>query len=244
MSPTKVARELTLVYALTCAVTVLLSRARGPLVAAHGSLLLAALFLLLALQMARRDPRGATFYGIDLAGVLEAREDEPSSPVHGLGHTLWRALPRFFSELGFALAVAALLFPPFVLAFCGWHGVRHGFTWHPPRDPVDFMLGQLFAVALPEEALFRGYFYTRLSELFPARRRVLGAELSLAALGCQGALFALLHYLVGFAPQRLAVFFPALVFGWMRARRGGIGAAVWFHAMCNLLAELLTRGYL
>jgi hypothetical protein len=40
------------------------------------------------------------------------------------------------------------------------------------------------------------------------------------------------------------VFFPALLFGWMREKRGGIGAAVWFHALCNVLSEVLARGYL
>jgi membrane protease YdiL (CAAX protease family) len=60
----------------------------------------------------------------------------------------------------------------------------------------------------------------------------------------QAALFALLHFLVGFSPARLAVFFPALVFGWLREKRSGIGAAIWFHALSNLLSELLIRGYL
>jgi hypothetical protein len=43
-------------------------------------------------------------------------------------------------------------------------------------------------------------------------------------------------------PARAATFFPALVFGVLRARRGGIGAAVWFHFLCNVLAELLFLG--
>jgi uncharacterized protein len=143
-----------------------------------------------------------------------------------------------------ALAVALIVFPPFVLAFQVWHQVTQPFTFHPPADPLDFMLTHLVAIALPEEALFRGYFQTRLSDLFPKRVRVLGALLSPRALVCQAALFALLHFLVGFAPARFSVFVPGLLFGWLRARRGGIGAAVWFHAMCNLLAEVLTRGYL
>jgi membrane protease YdiL (CAAX protease family) len=211
---------------------------------AYGHLLLAATFLLLALHMARRDGRSAALYGIDLAGLLEAREDEPEPLANGLLYTLRRALPRMFSEFAVALALAALIFPPFVALFRIWHEVDQPFTFHAPREPLDFVLGHLIAVALPEEALFRGYFQTRLGELFERRVHVLGAELSPAALTCQAALFALLHFLVGFAPARLAVFFPALLFGWLRARRGGIGAAVWFHAMCNLLAEILTRGYL
>jgi membrane protease YdiL (CAAX protease family) len=44
-------------------------------------------------------------------------------------------------------------------------------------------------------------------------------------------------------PARLAVIFPSLVFGWLRARTGGIGASLTFHAMCNVLSEILGRAY-
>ena len=40
------------------------------------------------------------------------------------------------------------------------------------------------------------------------------------------ALFALGHVATEFHPNRLGVFFPSLLFGWLRARTGGIGAAV------------------
>jgi membrane protease YdiL (CAAX protease family) len=39
------------------------------------------------------------------------------------------------------------------------------------------------------------------------------------------------------------VFFPSLLFGWLRARTGGIGAGTAYHASCNLFASLLGRGY-
>ena len=44
-------------------------------------------------------------------------------------------------------------------------------------------------------------------------------------------------------PARLAVFFPALLFGWLRARTGGIGASVCLHAICNVYSQMLGRGY-
>jgi membrane protease YdiL (CAAX protease family) len=240
----RVAREVALVYAVIAAVTLVVSHTPGAFMSMYGHLLLAAAFLGGALVMARREGHSAVEYGIDLAGLLEARHDEPTHFGQGLWFALRRALPRLVSELGFALLVAAVVFPPFILMFRVWHGSTHGFTWHPPSEPLDFLLTHLIAIALPEEALFRGYFQTRLGDLFPARVAVLGAELSPWALLCQAALFAVLHFLVGFSPARLAVFFPGLLFGWIRARRSGIGAAVWFHALCNVLAELLTRGYL
>jgi membrane protease YdiL (CAAX protease family) len=244
VSSRAVAREIALVYVFIALVTLAVSHTPGSFMSMYGHLLLAAAFLGSALVMARREGHTAADYGIDLAGLLEARHDEPTDFGHGLWFALRRAMPALVSELGFALLVAAVVFPPFILMFRVWHGSPHDFTWHPPNEPVDFLLTHLIAIALPEEALFRGYFQTRLGDLFTRRVRLLGAELSPWALLCQAALFALLHFLVGFSPARMAVFFPGLLFGWIRARRSGIGASVWFHALCNVLAELLTRGYL
>jgi len=193
--------------------------------------------------MARITKRTASDYGIDLCGLLDVH-DAYGEPPESVGHMLRRGLPRLATELGFALLCAVVVFPPFVVAFRTWHQVGHPFTLHLPRDFADFVLGQVVLIALPEEVLFRGYFQTRLHDLFPTTRRVLGAELSPPALLTQALLFALLHFVVGFAPARLAVFFPGVVFGWMRARRGGVGAAIWFHAFSNVLSEILARGYL
>jgi membrane protease YdiL (CAAX protease family) len=238
-----VRRELALAYLWTALVTVSVSYSGFPLTRAYGHLILAAVFLGTTLFLARKDHVSLAHYGADLSGLLESRT-LPNGEHESLTASLRRALPELARELGFALACCALTFPPFVLAFRIWHQVDVPFTLHIPHDPLDFMLGQLIVVALPEEALFRGYFQTRLSELFPRTLRILGVELSLRALSCQAVLFALLHFLVGLDPARLAVFFPALLFGWMRAKRGGIGAAIWFHAFCNVLSEVLARGYL
>ena len=79
-----------------------------------------------------------------------------------------------------------------------------------------------------------------------AKRRVsvLGVELAPGAWLLQAALFALVHFLVEPHPARLAVFFPGLLFGWLRARRGGVGAAIALHAMSNLYSEILARSWL
>jgi membrane protease YdiL (CAAX protease family) len=239
----RVWRELLLVYAWIALVTLAVGYTGSWLTRDYGHLLLAVAFLGSALQLARRDGRSAAAFGIDLCGILEAHTDAAGEP-ESLARTLRRALPRLATELGVALLCALLVFPPFVLLFRLWHQVDAPFSWHPPRALGDFVLGQLIVIALPEEALFRGYFQTRLHDLFPRRVRLLGASFSPAALSCQAALFALLHFLVGFAPERLAVFFPGVLFGLLRQARGGIGAAVWFHALCNLLSEVLARGYL
>jgi len=46
------------------------------------------------------------------------------------------------------------------------------------------------------------------------------------------------------APIAEEIAFRGLLFGWLRAARGGIGAAIVFHALCNLLGAVLARGWL
>jgi len=97
-------------------------------------------------------------------------------------------------------------------------------------------------VALPEEMFFRGYLLQRLEARFPPRHRLAGAPVGWALL-LSAVLFALGHVLVDFNPQRLAVFFPALLFGWMRARTGSLAAGAAFHAFCNLLSDVLHTSF-
>ena len=82
------------------------------------------------------------------------------------------------------------------------------------------------------------------SDVEQRRVRLLGASVAPVALVLQAVLFALVHFIVDPNPARLAVFFPGLAFGWLRALRGTIGAAIAFHALCNLFSEVLARSWL
>ncbi len=113
-------------------------------------------------------------------------------------------------------------------------------VWCPPPLPVTLrwppqplltVISQLIVVALPEEFFFRGFIQGRLREVFSGRTALLGTA----------ALFALGHFLVTFEPAALAVFFPGLLFGLMRAATGSILAGTLFHASCNLLIDVLHR---
>ena len=147
------------------------------------------------------------------------------------------------TAIGWALAFAAITFVPF---FFGWrtfwraHGTfgLHLQAW----DSINEVFGQLVIIALPEEAFYRGYLQSRLDDALPGRLRIFGAEVG-PALIVSSVIFALGHYATIREPARLAVFFPSLVFGWLRARTKGIGASVAFHASCNLFSELLGKGY-
>jgi CAAX protease family protein len=75
----------------------------------------------------------------------------------------------------------------------------------------------------------------------PHRRTPVGGAVERE--GESSALFALGHLCTEFNAARLAVFFPSLVFGFLRARTGGVGAGLVFHALCNLFASYLGQSY-
>jgi membrane protease YdiL (CAAX protease family) len=107
---------------------------------------------------------------------------------------------------------------------------------------VDEIAAQVLAVALPEEMFYRGYLQSKLDEVWPPKQRILGTLVGPGLL-VTSAIFAAGHLVTTPHPARLAVFFPSLMFGWLRARTGGVGAGILFHAACNLLTVYLGRGY-
>jgi membrane protease YdiL (CAAX protease family) len=145
-----------------------------------------------------------------------------------------------------AFGLLAIVAVPFFFGWrAWWTHVMPGLHFSlavKPADAVNEVLGQLFVIALPEEAFYRGYLQTRLDDAWPAGLRLLGARVG-AGWIVASAIFALGHVATVHVPTRLAVFFPALLFGWLRARTGGIGASLTFHMLCNVYSQALGRGY-
>lgn len=143
------------------------------------------------------------------------------------------------------LGAAAVVFPLFIAGYYFYmrkicpHLPRALFYCAPPMMPTLRLppqlwltvVSQLVVVALPEEFFFRGFVQGRLHDALAPR----------AAILLTAALFALGHLLVTFEPAALAVFFPGLVFGLLRACTGSILAGTLFHASCNLLIDILHR---
>jgi membrane protease YdiL (CAAX protease family) len=154
---------------------------------------------------------------------------------YGLPWT-WRAWGRAAAA---GLAVSLLVLPLFAVLLVG--GVRLAglpMTFEP-RLPPGFALAaavQFLVVALPEELFYRGFMQTSWARKGTSRR-ILGAEIGPGFLATQ-ALFAAGH-LVTLQPWRLATFFPGLLFGWLRARTGGVVAPAVAHALSNLLLLFL-----
>jgi membrane protease YdiL (CAAX protease family) len=169
-------------------------------------------------------------FGLSLGGLLEAA---PLSPA--------RLLRSTALALAYALGAALLIYPCFWFGFRIWWKVG---TFHPaPLGPVfSDALGQLLVIALPEEAFYRGYLQTSLERDLNKTINVFGARVGWGLL-LTSAIFAIGHLFTELSAARLAVFFPSLVFGFLRARTRGIGASVIFHAMCNLFSAYLLHSY-
>jgi uncharacterized protein len=170
---------------------------------------------------------GLALGGIVLPGALDKRE-------------LLRSIVK---AIGWAAIFAVITFLPFYFGWQKWWH-PHG-TWKLRINELELLneiAGQLVIIALPEEAFYRGYLQSRLDDALPWKTRILGADVG-PALIVTSLVFALGHFATIREPARLAVFFPSLVFGWLRARTNGIGAGVTFHASCNIFSELLGKGF-
>lgn len=182
---------------------------------------------------------------------ISRRRDEDLSE-YGLTFRRWREDLRLFALL------AAVITPAFFLLSWGFYSLLPhlppalGGLISPVTSPPHFhlalppkfgrwILTELLVVALPEELFYRGYVHTRLRDAWPEGRTLWGARLG-RAFFLTAALFAVGHLAI-FQVWRLAVFFPALLFGWMRERTGTILGSTLLHAFCNLLQLVLAASF-
>jgi len=122
-------------------------------------------------------------------------------------------------------------------------GGEHDLPYAADKGPwwiFMFLWVQLLLVAFPEELFYRGYLQTRLQQIMGRRLVIFGGDVGPAVI-VTSAVFALGHLIAIPAASRLAVFFPSLLFGWLRDRTGSIIPGIVFHALSNLLLALLTR---
>jgi uncharacterized protein len=183
----------------------------------------------------RKDDATVERFGLALGGLVL-----PQSP--------WsRALRDGAYAAAWAAGGAAVVAAPYIFGFRAYWQVAR-FDWAAiagPGQGVDFLsrlAGQILMIGLPEEAFYRGYLQTRLDDAWPRRVQIFGAPIGVS-LVVTSMLFAIGHIVTIPSPQRLAVFFPSLLFGWLRARTKGVGAGILFHAFCNLLSAALGRGF-
>ncbi len=147
------------------------------------------------------------------------------------------------------LVVAGLtclaVLPPWAVGYHYWQSLAFGLHPIPGRWPewVLFLALYHFAVvAIPEEIFYRGYLQARLDEVFGTPWRVGGAAVG-HGWWVASLLFAFGHSVVVWQWWHFAIFFPGLVFGWMRAKTSDIAAGSIFHAVCNVTVSILDVHY-
>lgn len=141
------------------------------------------------------------------------------------------------------LATAGIVFPLYLAAAHGWQVGVARLQWRGLALPgwTD-VVTQLVFVALPEEFFFRGYVQSTLDRVFRAPWRVLGVRVGWAWV-LTAVVFAASHSVVHLAWWHFAIVFPGLLFGYLRARSGGLVAPILFHAACNVVAHIVGLSY-
>lgn len=156
-----------------------------------------------------------------------------------------------WNGLLYYLIASALIFPLFVgVSYFVWHLERNGESNDPLKSLVLLVFGpprathfhialppfigmkiliELLLIALPEEFFFRGFIQTKLSQVQSKTVAIVSTSL----------LFAMTHLITLHQIQSLLVFFPSLLFGWLRFKTNSLMASILFHASCNIFSYLV-----
>lgn len=158
-------------------------------------------------------------------------------------------LDRGFSEyvrsISVFLLAALIIFPLFLLGAHFWISWVYGlkvFHCVGVRGFWNVLAFHLILVALPEEFYFRGYFQSAMDRIWPRRWSILGVRLGWGWI-ITAAVFAVAHTIVSYKWWHFSIFFPALVFGYLRERTGTITAPILFHAASNIIMNWFLGCY-
>jgi membrane protease YdiL (CAAX protease family) len=207
-----------------------------PFVSRNLGALVAVVFLYVPVFYAWRRDEDLVTYGFRAAPIGKGVLLGVGVPL--LIFPLFLLLYVYFYDLvcdrGQADWLRAMALPGRCLTWHGWDGVSA-----PAADMelLELAFVQVVVIALPEELFFRGFLHHLLERALPPRRRVLGGGIGWA-LVLSSALFAVVH-LIKLDPRGLSVFFPGLLFGWMRSATGSIFAGTMCHALSNLFIHVL-----
>jgi membrane protease YdiL (CAAX protease family) len=144
------------------------------------------------------------------------------------------------------LAVALISWSPivlFIFIFPHVWGVQD-VSWNLkiPDNYIQIAATHILVVAIPEEFFYRGYLLGRLDDIFTMRKKIFGTNAGFGLI-ISSVFFAIGHFAVYADPARLLVFFPSLLFGWLRYRQKNISAPVLYHAGSNIFMDLFRAGF-
>ena len=164
-------------------------------------------------------------------------------PAFSDGSSWWRAVR-------INLILVGIIIVPWLVGYHLYYTYGSRFLPLPTPAPGSglpdalgtLILFQLFFVAVPEEFFYRGYFQTRLNEVFPRRWLVFGVPMGWGSvIAC--VFFAAGHSIVLFQWWHFATFFPGMLFAWLREKTDGVIAGALFHALCNIGIVCLDTWY-
>ncbi len=189
-------------------------------------------------------PAGAAYWSLLSAGVLMY------TPVLlGLRHKqklvyldwCWRDSGKNLKVLGL---VCLVVFPPFLLAnhFYQNYFFHKTFSGIMLAGAPLYFFNHLILVALPEEIFFRGYLEGELTKVFVPKAKLWGAPFGWGVI-LSALIFAFSHSLIQFQWWHFSIFFPALLFSWLRQKTGSVWVAVLFHAVCNVTSYCILNSY-
>ncbi len=154
------------------------------------------------------------------------------------------AIPAFFKSLAWGIGISILILGPALIINHYYQALvmHHAFHASPFPKMASFFFFELVVIALPEEFFFRGYLLERANQFFGKTFNILGISVGWG-LPVVSLVFAVSHSLIQYQWWHLLIFFPALLFGWLREKIGTITASVFFHAACNLFAQWIFLNY-
>ncbi|MFH1653015.1 MAG: type II CAAX endopeptidase family protein [Pseudomonadota bacterium] len=156
-----------------------------------------------------------------------------------------RNMIAFVRSLKIFVITSLIVFPAFFLLAHLWEIVvlkssRFVFAGFP--DFWVALANQILLIALPEEVFFRGYFQTCLNKVCSVRWRILGVDLGWSWI-ITAIVFATAHSMITYQWWHFSIFFPALLFGYLRERCGSLTAPILFHAASNMFMIWFSRCY-
>jgi len=172
-----------------------------------------------------------------LGAVLPLRTGE--GDLLSLGFTP----PQFKKGLKYFIISSAIVFPIYTGAF--YASLHLGITVPagliaPGVSFFKWIIYHFIVVAFFEELFFRGYLQGRFEEYAKRSFSRAGPVFWLPVVAA-AFLFAFAHVAVDLDPARMVVFFPGLLFGWLRAKTGSLLAPILSHGSANVLSMLLIK---
>jgi membrane protease YdiL (CAAX protease family) len=172
-----------------------------------------------------------------LGAFLAKGRDESVVSLFGLTR------PQLALGVNYYLLSTFVIFP----LYGGGFFLCHRLGMSIPRSSIpltisltDWIIYQFLFVGVFEELFFRGYIQTQVEKILS---NMISREFWIFWLPILASafLFGVAHVVVNLDPITFTVFFPGLLFGWLRAKTGSLVAPILSHGSANVFSMILIR---